>query len=63
MELMLVIGFLIGLALYFLPGIVASMRSHHNAVAIWVLNLFLGWALIGWVVALIWAFTKVEKDA
>ncbi len=49
------------LALYFLPGIIASARSHHNALAIWVLNLFLGWTALGWIVALVWAFTAVQR--
>ena len=48
------------LALYFLPGIIASARSHHNALAIWVLNLFLGWTALGWIAALVWAFTAVN---
>jgi len=42
-------------ALYFLPTIVG--RSKHNAGAIFVLNLLLGWTLVGWVVALVWALT------
>ena len=43
-------------AIYFLPFLVAY--NHKNAVGIFVLNLFLGWTLIGWVGALIWAVTK-----
>lgn len=48
------------LVLYFLPGIIASARTHHNALAIWVLTLFLGWTALGWIVALVWAFTAVQ---
>jgi hypothetical protein len=44
--------------LYFFPGISASMSHHHNASAIWACNLLLGWTLIGWAVAFIWACTK-----
>lgn len=46
---------IIGLALYFVPGIIAGARGHNNFVAILVLNLFLGWTLLGWVGALVWA--------
>jgi len=46
------------LAAYFIPAIVASTRKHHNAVAIGVLNLFLGWTILGWIGALIWACTN-----
>jgi hypothetical protein len=54
----LMAGFLIislSLAVYFIPAIVALERLHHNRGAIFVLNLFLGWTLLGWVVALVWA--------
>lgn len=51
------------IALYFVPGIVALARSHHNATAIVALNLLLGWTLIGWVVALVWSFTAIAQPA
>lgn len=43
---------------YFLPSIIALFRNKSNTTAIVMLNLFLGWTFIGWVVALIWAVTK-----
>ena len=43
---------------YFLPWIVAKSRDHHNSLPIGLLNLFLGWTLIGWLGALIWATTS-----
>ena len=45
----------IAVIIYFVPLFVASIRNHPNAVAISLLNLFLGWTLIGWVGALVWA--------
>lgn len=47
---------LIILGMYFLPVIIG--RKKKNVLAIFILNLFLGWTFIGWVVALIWATTK-----
>lgn len=47
----------LGLVVYFVPTAVALMRGHPNAAPIVVVNLFLGWSLVGWVVALAWAFT------
>jgi Superinfection immunity protein len=44
-----------GLVLYFLPTILAFARSKRDAVSILVLNLFLGWTAIGWIIALVWA--------
>jgi hypothetical protein len=46
---------IICIALYFTPGLIAAFRSHHQAAAIIVLNLLLGWTIIGWVVAIVWA--------
>ncbi|MDA8116310.1 MAG: superinfection immunity protein [Actinomycetota bacterium] len=49
----LVSGFgLLGLVLYFVPTIIALVRKVPNSVSVLVVNLFLGWSLIGWVVAL-----------
>jgi hypothetical protein len=45
------------LAVYFIPSLVARNRNHPSALAIFVLNLLLGWSLIAWVVALVWAFS------
>lgn len=59
--------FLIYIALifiaYFLPCFVAECRRHHQRHAICVLNLFLGWTVLGWIAALIWASTAVVKTA
>jgi predicted lipid-binding transport protein (Tim44 family) len=44
------------LALYFLPTIVAALRHHHNTAMIAILNFFLGWTFIGWVIFLAMAF-------
>lgn len=43
------------LALYFLPTAIASSRDHNNLGPIFLLNLILGWTLVGWVVALVWS--------
>lgn len=48
---------------YFMPSIVAITRKHHQQIAICVLNFFLGWTVLGWVVALVWASTAVRPIA
>lgn len=45
-------------AFYMLPTIEAWVRKSTNLPSIAALNFFLGWCLIGWVIALIWAFRK-----
>ncbi len=58
---MLVLGvfffpiFGVGFAMYFLPSIVAIARNKRDTTAILLLNIFLGWSVIGWIVALVWA--------
>ena len=49
------------LALHFLPTIVAAIRRAQNVGWIFVVNLFLGWTIIGWIVALIWAATDEPR--
>ena len=48
------------LAVYFLPAIIG--RRKRNASAIFALNLLLGWSIIGWVGALVWALTHEQPD-
>jgi hypothetical protein len=43
--------------LYLLPSLIAGARHHKNGAPIFALNLFMGWTVIGWVAAFIWALT------
>lgn len=51
---------LIGVMIYFVPTFLASGKR--NGGAIFALNLFLGWTLIGWVGALIWALVEKKSE-
>ena len=44
-----------GFVMYFIPSIVALARNKRDTFLIFLLNLFLGWSVIGWVIALVWA--------
>lgn len=52
-----------GMALYCLPLTVALARQHRQGGAISLLNLLLGWTILGWVGALIWAVSASPTDA
>jgi hypothetical protein len=52
---------LLALGVHFLPTFIAVVRQHRHALLIFVLNLFLGWTVIGWLVLLIWAAVGEEK--
>jgi len=48
---------------YWLPTAVAFARQHHQRNTILVVNLFLGWTFIGWVVALAMSVGQVRPAA
>ncbi len=56
-SVLLVVIVLAIVFVYFLPTVVALLRHKQNTLAIFLLNLFLGWTFVGWVFAIIWAAT------
>lgn len=48
-----------GFLMYFLPSVIALVRSKRDTFAIFILNFLLGWTFIGWIIALVWA---VKED-
>ena len=62
-NIILYLAIIVLIALYFLPSIIAQVRGHANAVPIYVLNVFLGWTVVMWVVCLAWAFAHDLKEA
>jgi hypothetical protein len=44
--------------IYFLPSFIALLRQHKNKLSIFLLNLFLGWTVIGWVSSLVWSVAR-----
>ena len=55
LELLLIVLIFI---FYFLPALIAFLRQHKNKLAIFLLNLLLGWTILGWVGSLVWSVTK-----
>ena len=49
--------------LYFLPWAVAATRGKSNSWAVGLVNLLVGWTLIGWIVALVMACTAHQVVA
>lgn len=49
---------IVALSVYFFPSIVGWKKKHKDMLAIFVLNFFLAWTGLGWVIALIWAVKK-----
>lgn len=46
---------------YLLPTIIAAIRGHARLGGIAVVNLLLGWTLVGWVASLVWACWRSAK--
>jgi len=53
-----IIVFVITLVIYFLPTVIAVLRHHRNALAVFLVNFFFGWTGIGWIIALIWSVMR-----
>jgi hypothetical protein len=45
------------LFLYFLPSVISFKRHVRSRVQVLILNLVLGWSLLGWFIVLVWAFS------
>jgi hypothetical protein len=50
-----VIGVISVFGVYFMPIIIALLRGRHRAGSVAMVNVFLGWTVIGWLLALVWA--------
>lgn len=57
----LVVG-IFGIALYFLPAMIAYERKHSNRGIILLIDFLLGWTFIGWIGCLIWAHIDTDKS-
>lgn len=42
---------------YFIPTIIVFTRSHRQEVSIILVNILLGWTVVGWFAAMIWSLT------
>jgi Superinfection immunity protein len=61
-EIIRLLLWLIMLGIYLIPTLVARCQEHHQLYAIGVLNLLLGWTLVGWIGALVWAFKSLPNQ-
>jgi hypothetical protein len=50
------------LIIYMLPTLIAYGREHPWRRELAVINIFLGWTLIGWIVVFLWAALAVVED-
>jgi len=48
---------------YFSPLVIAVLRKHRFTTAIGLINFLLGWTLVGWLAAIVWAVNKDVREA
>lgn len=53
--------FILMVLLYMTPYLVAGFRNTKNSTQVLILNIFLGWTFIGWVIALAMAFSEEKR--
>lgn len=56
------LGYLLGIALYMLPSIIALAKRNKRLKVI-LFNIFLGWTIVMWIICLVWACKKEEPAA
>jgi hypothetical protein len=59
----LLVMIVIGVIGYFIPTIIALARRHPKKGPIILVNLFLGWSVVGWIVSLVWAFSSPQAPS
>jgi len=63
MEPFVVLLLLAGLFFYFFPSMIAHQRRAQRGGVITLVNVLLGWTVIGWVCCLIWAIVDDRLPA
>jgi hypothetical protein len=52
-----------GFVAYFAPLWIALSRAHPDRALIGAINLLFGWTVIGWLVAMVWALSRLPDEA
>ena len=52
--------FILG-TLYFIPTIIAKACNKKNSDGVFIVNFTLGWTIIGWIIALMWAISAPQN--
>lgn len=53
---------LILITLYFIPSIIAIKKKHKDLSKILMINTFLGWTIVGWIISLVIVINKQKKE-
>ena len=62
MIIVIAVLVIIGIVIYLIPSIIAFRRDTASRWVIFLVNVFLGWTLLIWLVTLIWACEGRRKN-
>jgi len=48
--------------IYYIPSFLAIIRKRPDILKIFLFNMFLGWTIMGWILALIWSLQKADNN-
>lgn len=57
-----IIGIMILLGLYMLPFIIGAIRKVKGITLLFCIDFFLGWTIVGWIIALVWAIFERKSS-
>jgi hypothetical protein len=60
MQLDMAFYLFVGVSIYLLPTIISFIRKHPKKISIGFTNIFFGWSVIGWILALIWSLSSTK---
>ncbi|NCA66663.1 MAG: superinfection immunity protein [Clostridia bacterium] len=58
---MYVVAGIVGLIIYFIPSYIAVRNDHRSKGWIILVNILLGFTVVGWIVALLWAVNTPKR--
>lgn len=61
MIVLAAVAAMIGMVIYFIPSIIAFRRDAASRWVIFLVNVFLGWTLLIWIIILIWSCEGRKK--
>jgi len=61
--MLIILGYIVlGIVIYNVPSMIALLRLHNNGHRIVMMNMVLGWTIVGWFTALFWSLQSPTAD-
>ena len=55
------VGIACGTVVYFLPACIGFNEKQEGRLAIFLVNLLLGWTVIGWIISFVWSISEPKE--